>query len=106
VPTRSSKACARSHSITKGEVVVRAARRRPATKAKPLKKRRAKDNKVFVVHGRDAALGRSMFDFLRALGLAPYEWQHALAAARGNNPYVGNVIDEVMDQTEATQRQG
>jgi predicted nucleotide-binding protein len=42
-----------------------------------------------------------MFDFLRALGLAPYEWQHALDQAKGNNPYVGDVIDEVMDQAQA-----
>ena len=84
-----------------GEVVERADRRRPARKVKAAKKRRVKDNKVFVVHGRDGALRRSMFDFLRALGLAPYEWQQALAAAKGNNPYVGNVIDEVMDQTQA-----
>ena len=84
-----------------GEIVERAGRRRPAKKVKAAKKRRAKDNKVFVVHGRDGALRRSMFDFLRALGLAPYEWQQALAAAKGNNPYVGNVIDEVMDQAQA-----
>jgi predicted nucleotide-binding protein len=42
-----------------------------------------------------------MFEFLRALGLAPQEWQQALAVAKGNNPYVGNVIDDVMDQAQA-----
>ncbi|MET4384293.1 putative nucleotide-binding protein [Bradyrhizobium sp. F1.4.3] len=86
-----------------GEVVERAAPRRRAasSKLKPAKKRRTKDNTVFVVHGRDGALRKSMFDFLRALGLAPQEWQQALAAAKGNNPYVGNVIDEVMDQAQA-----
>jgi len=79
------------------------ARRAAPSKHKPAKKkkRRTKDNTVFVVHGRDDALRRSMFDFLRALGLAPQEWQQALAAAKGNNPYVGNVIDEVMDQAQA-----
>ncbi|MET4449494.1 putative nucleotide-binding protein [Bradyrhizobium sp. GM2.2] len=78
-----------------------AAKRRPASKQKPAKKRRQRDNTVFVVHGRDDALRKAMFDFLRALGLAPQEWQQALAAAKGNNPYVGNVIDEVMDQAQA-----
>ena len=57
--------------------------------------------KVFVVHGRDDPLRKSMFDFLRALDLAPYEWHHALEQAKGNNPYVGHVIDEVMDQAQA-----
>ena len=54
-----------------------------------------------MVHGRDDALRKAMFDFLRALDLAPQEWQQALAAAKGNNPSVGNVIDEVMDQVQA-----
>ena len=76
-------------------------RRRPASKQKSTRRRRQKDNTVFVVHGRDNSLRKSMFDFLRALGLAPQEWQQALAAAKGNNPYVGNVIDEVMDQARA-----
>lgn len=77
-------------------------RRRRATpsKHKPARKR-SRDNKVFVVHGRDDSLRKSMFEFLRALGLAPQEWQQALATAKGNNPYVGNVIDEVMDQAQA-----
>ncbi len=74
--------------------------RRPAKAAKKAA-RKPKGNKVFVVHGRDEPLRKSMFDFLRAMGLAPYEWQHALDQAKGNNPYVGNVIDEVMDQAQA-----
>jgi len=39
-----------------------------------------------------------VFDFLRALDLAPHELQHAIDQAKGNNPYVGDVIDEVMDR--------
>jgi predicted nucleotide-binding protein len=81
------------------ETVERAPARRPAKKARGRK--RTKENTVFVVHGRDEALRKSMFEFLRALGLAPQEWQQALAAAKGNNPYVGAVIDEVMEQAQA-----
>jgi predicted nucleotide-binding protein len=81
------------------ETVERAPARRPAKKAQGRK--RTKENTVFVVHGRDEALRKSMFEFLRALGLAPQEWQQALAAAKGNNPYVGAVIDEVMEQAQA-----
>jgi predicted nucleotide-binding protein len=82
------------------EIVEYQPRRRPAQKGKPAR-RRTKENTVFVVHGRDEPLRRSMFEFLRALGLAPQEWQQALAAAKGNNPYVGAVIDEVMEQAQA-----
>lgn len=84
------------------EMVERAVRRRPAkaSKHKPAKKR-AIDNTIFVVHGRDEALRRSMFDFLRALDLNPKEWDHVLREARGNNPYIGNVLDEVMEKAQA-----
>jgi hypothetical protein len=44
--------------------------------------RKTKGKSVFVVHGRDEALRKSMFDFLRALGLLPLEWDHALKQAR------------------------
>jgi hypothetical protein len=47
--------------------------------------------------GAEMHSGGQVFDILRALDLAPYEWQHALDQAKGNNPYVGGVIDEVMD---------
>ncbi|WP_038965603.1 TIR domain-containing protein [Bradyrhizobium diazoefficiens] len=82
------------------EMMERPARRRPASKAKK-RARRMKANTVFVVHGRDEPLRRSMFEFLRALGLAPQEWQQALAAAKGTNLYVGAVLDEVMEQAQA-----
>ena len=85
---------------TEGEVVERPTRRRPAKKAKAAKKR-TKDNTVFVVHGRDGALRQSMFDFLRALNLHPLEWDHAIDEARQGNPYVGDVLDIVMEKAEA-----
>jgi len=60
-----------------------------------------KGNTVFVVHGRDEALRRSMFEFLRALGLHPLEWDHAIDEANEGNPYVGRVLDVVMERAEA-----
>ena len=92
------------HRDRDGEPIERAevapAHRRAASKHKPAKKR-TKDNTVFVVHGRDAALRQSMFDFLRALGLHPLEWDHAIDEARQGNPYVGDVLDTVMNKAEA-----
>jgi len=72
--------------------------RKPAKKAK----RRNKGKTIFVVHGRDNKLRESMFAFLRAIGLEPLEWDQAIRRARrGANPFVGDVIDEVMDQAQA-----
>ncbi|WP_375312850.1 TIR domain-containing protein [Bradyrhizobium sp. A5] len=43
-----------------------------------------------------------MFAFLRALDLQPLEWDQAIRRARrGANPFVGDVIDRVMDQAQA-----
>ena len=77
----------------------------PPRRASKVKKavRKTKGKSVFVVHGRDEALRKSMFDFLRALGLHPMEWDHALKQARskGANPYVGDILDEVMEKVQA-----
>jgi predicted nucleotide-binding protein len=62
---------------------------------------RLKDNTVFVVHGRDEALRKSMFAFLRALGLKPMEWGDALAEAKGANPQIENIIDTAMSRVQA-----
>jgi predicted nucleotide-binding protein len=77
----------------------------PPRRASKAKKpaRTTKGKSVFVVHGRDEALRKSMFDFLRALGPHPMEWDHALRTARskGANPYVGHILDEVMEKAQA-----
>jgi predicted nucleotide-binding protein len=63
-------------------------------------KRKTKGNSVFVVHGRDGPLRKSMFEFLRALGLQPLEWNHAVKQAKGNNPDVGDIVDAVMEKAQ------
>lgn len=74
----------------------------PARKSTAKKGRRTKGKTIFVVHGRDQALRESMFALLRALQLEPLEWDQAIRAARrGANPFVGDVIDRVMDQAQA-----
>jgi predicted nucleotide-binding protein len=52
----------------------------------------AKNNTLFVVHGRDTKLNEDMFGLLRALGLNPIEWSTAVAKTRGNNPDVDKII--------------
>ena len=75
-------------------------RRTSKTKRPPPKK---KGKAIFVVHGRDEPLRKSIFDFMRALNLNPLEWDHALKQARskGANPYVGDILDEVMEKAQA-----
>jgi hypothetical protein len=48
---------------------------------------------VFVVHGRNATLRKSMFDFLRSINLSPMEWSHAVALTGEGSPYIGHVLD-------------
>jgi predicted nucleotide-binding protein len=65
------------------------------------KEKRTKCSSVFAVHGRDTALRKSMFDFLRSLGLNPKEWEQAVDEAKGNNPDVGNIIETAMARVQA-----
>ncbi len=79
-----------------------AAARSPAKKKLGKKPTKTVANSVFVVHGRDDRLRASMFEFLRALGLNPMEWSHAVASVRNNaNPYVGDILDAAMAKVQA-----
>jgi predicted nucleotide-binding protein len=77
------------------------AARAPNRKGKRNRARKTKGNSVFVVHGRDQALRKSMFEFLRALGLNPMEWEQAVHQARGANPNVQNIIETAMARVQA-----
>ena len=48
---------------------------------KAAKKTAAKDS-VFVVHGRNEELRKSLFSFLRSIGLKPLEWNTAIKATK------------------------
>lgn len=56
---------------------------------------------VFVVHGRNEALRKSMFDFLRSINLAPMEWSRAIELAGEASPYIGQVLDSAFDHASA-----
>lgn len=62
---------------------------------------KAKDNSVFVVHGRNDKLRRSLFDFLRALGLKPLEWEKVVLMTKKSNPYIGEMLDNTMAKVQA-----
>ena len=48
--------------------------------------------KVFVVHGRDELLRKSIFDFLTAIRLDPIEWPVAINSTGEGSPYVGRAL--------------
>jgi predicted nucleotide-binding protein len=69
----------------------------PATLLEPVMNRRS----VFVVHGRNGALRKSMFDFLRSIDLSPIEWTDAIAMTGSGSPYIGDVLDAAFDHAQA-----
>lgn len=56
---------------------------------------------VFVVHGRDDQLRKSMFDFLRSIDLRPMEWVELTRTADSASPYVGDLLDMGFERAQA-----
>ena len=56
---------------------------------------------VFVVHGRNEPLRKSMFDFLRSINLSPMEWTAAVELTGEGSPYIGQVLDAAFDHATA-----
>jgi predicted nucleotide-binding protein len=56
---------------------------------------------VWVVHGRNDKARRELSAFLRALGLAPLEWNQAVKATRRGSPYVGEVLEKAFEKAVA-----
>jgi predicted nucleotide-binding protein len=57
--------------------------------------------KVFVVHGRNEAARKAMFEFLRAIGLSPIEWSEAVKMTGEASPYIGRVLDVALREAQA-----
>jgi len=47
---------------------------------------------VFVVHGRNTKVHKSLRKFLRAIGLHPIKWEEMVAATGKGAPYIGEVL--------------
>jgi predicted nucleotide-binding protein len=56
---------------------------------------------VFVVHGRDEKQRKSLFAFLRAIGLKPIEWRKAIEYSGSGTPYVGEILDAAFQKATA-----
>ncbi|MBZ5652350.1 MAG: nucleotide-binding protein [Acidobacteriia bacterium] len=64
--------------------------RRP--KARAVSKKKTKGNMVWVVYGRNETLRKSLFAFLRSVGLAPIEWDSAIAHTQKGSAYIGEIL--------------
>jgi predicted nucleotide-binding protein len=75
-------------------------KRRQSKQASSTSSRR-RGNSVFVVHGRNEAMRRAFFGFLRAIGLQPIEWRKAIELTSKPNPYVGEILDAAFREAVA-----
>lgn len=57
--------------------------------------------RVFVVHGRNEELRKSMFDFLRSIGLKPIEWSQAIQMTGEASPFIGDILDAAFLHAQA-----
>ena len=62
---------------------------------------KADSRRVFVVHGRNNDARRSLFTFLRSIGLDPLEWSEARQLTRKPSPYVGEILDAAFSHAQA-----
>lgn len=74
---------------------------RTGKKNNPRRRSRRTGKSVFVVHGRNEELRRSLFNFLRSLGLNPLEWVKAIALTKKPSPYVGEILDAAFSKAAA-----
>ena len=56
---------------------------------------------VFAVHGRNSSARDSLFQFLRALGLRPIEWNHAVELSGKTSPYIGEILESAFAASQA-----
>lgn len=56
---------------------------------------------VMVVHGRDLAVRDDIFNFLRALGLAPLEWAQLVSLSKEGTPYIGRVLQRAFEVAQS-----
>src|SRR5258707_1032798 len=57
--------------------------------------------KVFVVFGRNIKARDALFAFLRAIDLAPIEWEEAIEMTGEGSPYIGDALDRAFARAQA-----
>lgn len=56
---------------------------------------------IFVVHGRNEEIRNAMFEFLRAIGLEPIEWEKAIQMTGKPNPHIDDILIEAFNNAQA-----
>lgn len=57
--------------------------------------------KVFVVYGRDKAVRREVFAFLRGINLSPIPWNQAVRLTGAGSPFIGEVVEAALSEAQA-----
>jgi hypothetical protein len=70
------------------------------SKRKPTPKQR----NVFVVHGRSLRASDAMFEFLKALGLNPMDWNKAIGGTQGTIVSNSNILASAFAKAQAFHR--
>jgi len=56
---------------------------------------------VMVIYGHDTQAKDVLFDWLRAIGLQPREWNQLVIGSGAASPYIGQVLDHAFQQAQA-----
>ncbi len=56
---------------------------------------------IFVVHGRNEEIRNAMFEFLRAIGLEPIEWEKAIQMTGKPNPHIDEILTAAFNNAQA-----
>jgi WD40 repeat protein len=54
-----------------------------------------------VIYGHDKEANDALFDWLRAIGLQPREWNQLINATGAASPYIGQVLEQALEQVQA-----
>src|SRR5262249_30752612 len=60
-----------------------------------------KEQRVFVVYGRNLEARNAMVHFLRSIGLHPIEWSEAVLATGKTAPYIREILDAAFSLAQA-----
>jgi WD40 repeat protein len=71
------------------------------TDASPAATFAANRKAVMVIYGHDLEARDALFDWLRAIGLQPREWNQLVSDSGAASPYIGQVLDHAFQQAQA-----
>ena len=60
-----------------------------------------KSRNVYVIYGRNDKARKALFQFLRAIDLAPLEWSQLIAWNGKGSPYIGEILDSAFQTAQA-----